>query len=462
MKKILLLVTLSTFMLISLSTVNASPQIDYEAFEKFNSNSKVYVTIVLKYKFATDYSDTYLKYRMMAGRKQISDFLLTLSNSEFESLQESLGLVPLVSGYLSKEGFEKLKNRPEILSIYIPGRAEVLLQDSVPLIKADMTRSIIVNNTNVTGKHQTVCVVDTGVKHSHTDLGGCFGSGCKVVAGHDFCSSVNSTGICVSEDPNPMDDNGHGTYVAGIAAANGGVIGVAPNVSIAALKMLANTQGDDDTAAKAIEWCIVNRTTLNISIISISIGYDPPGHSNSSDCYPNRTLSIAIKDATEAGILVVVASGNDASLNQIHYPACVNESVSVGAVYDKNVGHKNFTSCQNDTSQQNKIVCLTDRNFNLDFLAPGSVINSTNINGLYGEGSGTSAAAPHVAGVAALMLQAANLSGTSLTPAQTESIMKRTGKSIYDHSTGLTFKRVDAYRSLLSVLYDSNGELNEN
>ena len=81
---------------------------------------------------------------------------------------------------------------------------------------------------------------------------------------------------------------------------------------------------------------------------------------------------------------------------------------------------------------------------------------SRDIRGIqsYSEVDGTSFSAPHVAGVAVLMRQAADLSNISLTPAEIESIMKRTGKPIYDSAASLTFPRIDAYRSVMSVLYD--------
>lgn len=68
--------------------VTAIPEIDSKILEKLNNNSEVYVTIVLKHTFANNYSDNYLKYRVTAGTKQLSDFLLTIPNNEFEAVQK--------------------------------------------------------------------------------------------------------------------------------------------------------------------------------------------------------------------------------------------------------------------------------------------------------------------------------------------------------------------------------------
>lgn len=80
----------------------------------------------------------------------------------------------------------------------------------------------------VTGSGVRVAILDTGVDYTHSDLGGCFGPSCKVIGGYDF----------VNDDDDPADDNGHGTHVAGIVAANGSLKGVAPDASILAYKVL--------------------------------------------------------------------------------------------------------------------------------------------------------------------------------------------------------------------------------
>jgi len=74
-------------------------------------------------------------------------------------------------------------------------------------------------------------VIDTGVDYHHPDLGGCLGPGCKVIGGHDF----------VDADDDPLDLNGHGTHVAAIAAGGGSRLGVAPDASILAYRVLDET-----------------------------------------------------------------------------------------------------------------------------------------------------------------------------------------------------------------------------
>src|SRR5262249_15990454 len=79
------------------------------------------------------------------------------------------------------------------------------------------------------GEGIDVAIIDTGIDYTHPDLGGCFGPGCRVTTGWDF----------VNNDPDPFDDNGHGTHVAGILGARGSMVGVAPGVRFHAYKVIA-------------------------------------------------------------------------------------------------------------------------------------------------------------------------------------------------------------------------------
>ncbi|MCX4783146.1 S8 family serine peptidase [Streptomyces sp. NBC_01264] len=149
----------------------------------------------------------------------------------------------------------------------------------------------------VTGKGVTVAVIDTGVDYTHPDLGGGFGEGHKVVGGWDF----------VDNDANPMDDNGHGTHVAGIvagrAAMAGGVTGAAPDAELLAYKVLgANGSGDDSGIIAAIEAAVDPGNPHRADIINMSLG-------NSAGT-ASDPLSRAAAAAVDAGVLVFASAGN--------------------------------------------------------------------------------------------------------------------------------------------------------
>ena len=87
---------------------------------------------------------------------------------------------------ISEDEARQLESLPEIKKVYPNYEVYTTLMDSVPLINADDVWNLKVNGTNLTGEEVTIGIIDTGVDYTHPDLGGCFGTGCKVVGGYDF------------------------------------------------------------------------------------------------------------------------------------------------------------------------------------------------------------------------------------------------------------------------------------
>ena len=262
----------------------------------------------------------------------------------------------------------------------------------------------------------------------------------QIIGGYDF----------VNNDNDPMDDNGHGTHVSGIVASqNPTYKGVAPGANIVATKVLdSGGSGWFSNVAAGVDWCIDNMDTYNISVISMSLGDGGQYNNPAIQCDPYETAQ-AISVAVSQGIFVSVASGNEAYTNGISYPACASDATSVGATYDADVGWKKWLpTCQDKTTAPDQIVCFTNRDEILDLLAPGCETTSLKLNGGTATYCGTSMSAPHVAGAAALLLEA----NPSLTPTQIRDTLKSTGVGIYDSATKLTFPRIDAKAALDSIL----------
>ncbi|MBI3842432.1 MAG: S8 family serine peptidase, partial [Thaumarchaeota archaeon] len=113
-------------------------------------------------------------------------------------------------------------------------------------------------NLGFTGNNVKIGVIDTGIDYTHPDLLG-FGNNGKVVGGYDF----------VDNDEQPMDTNGHGTEVAGIIAANGKLMGIAPNAKLFAYRVSADGESvSSDYIIKAIHKAIADK----VNIINISLG----------------------------------------------------------------------------------------------------------------------------------------------------------------------------------------------
>ena len=215
------------------------------------------------------------------------------------------------------------------------------------------------------GEGIKVCVIDTGIDYNHPDLKDNYKDG------FDFHNN----------DSDPVDDNGHGTHCAGIIAAldnDFGVIGVAPNASIYALKAMgANGTGDDVNAIKAIEWAIEN----DMDVISMSWKLD----NESQACHD------ACDAAYSHGIVLVTAAGNSGDENpddDIVFPARYDSVIAVAATDIDD----NRASWSSDGPE-------------VELAAPGVNANSTYKDGGYASCDGTSMACPHVAGTVALLLK---------------------------------------------------------
>jgi subtilisin len=205
-------------------------------------------------------------------------------------------------------------------------------------------------------------VIDTGIDCTHPDLKCDFGAGTNIV------------------DPTaaPMDDNEHGTHVAGTIAGLGvgGPIGVAPKATLIPVKVLdAQGSGSLSDIIKGINWAAKNR----VDVINMSLG-GPTG---------SAALARSIKQALAAGVVIVAAAGNSGpDPDTVGFPGGYPGVIAVAAS-DSNDGVASFSS----------------RGDAVAFIAPGVDITSTVPGGGTAKLSGTSMASPHVAGLAALAVE---------------------------------------------------------
>ncbi|MFN2197141.1 MAG: S8 family serine peptidase, partial [Anaerolineales bacterium] len=279
---------------------------------------------------------------------------------------------------------ERLTALRGVRAIYPDRQVHLELADSVQMIGADdVWQMLDSNQVTVTGQGVRVAVVDTGIDYTHPDLGGCFGPGCKVVGGYDLYNLDND----------PRDDNGHGTHCAGIVAADGSLKGVAPGASLYAYKVLsAAGTGSVSVIIAGIEQAADPdqdpTTNDSVDIISMSLGV--PGT-------PDDPWSLAVDAAVQQGIIVAVSAGNSGpDYASMEAPGLARGSIAVGAV-DKSDMIAAFSSRGPVPGYEELL--------KPDLLAPGVDIVSTYLDGTYASSSGTSMAAPHVAGAAALIKQ---------------------------------------------------------
>ncbi len=221
----------------------------------------------------------------------------------------------------------------------------------------------------ITGAGTKVGIIDTGIDYTHPDL--------SVVGGYDFVSSSSAPSAYAD---NVASCDGHGTHVAGTVAAkqNGtGVVGVAPNASLYALKVFTDYGSGCfaflSSQFLAMQWAATN----GLDVVNISIG-----NSNTP------SWASAIAQANAAGVVIVAAAGNGGGPG-ITFPAAITGAIAVAAL-----------------NGDNTVAGFSSSGPEMWVAAPGVGITSTLPGGGYGDKSGTSMATPHVTGLVALIRQA--------------------------------------------------------
>ena len=289
------------------------------------------------------------------------------------TIKYTYNLVPAIAATVPEPAIAGLLANPNVTSVDLDGEVHIIDHPTgdpeldsgwgVAHIGAGVVHSGGNKGTGV-----KVAVIDTGIDYNHLDLNPNF------KGGYDF----------VNDDDDPMDDNRHGTHVAGTIAAEdneAGVVGVAPKASLYALKVLSATgSGSWSDIIAALQWAVDN-------------GIQVTNNSYGSGTNPGGTVKAAFDNSAAKGVLHVAAAGNAGNRkgkgNNVGYPARFDSVIAVAAT--DSVDDRASFSSTGDT---------------VELAAPGVAINSTKLGGGYVEFNGTSMASPHVAGTAALVIAA--------------------------------------------------------
>ncbi|MHB0972545.1 MAG: S8 family serine peptidase [Thermoanaerobaculia bacterium] len=245
----------------------------------------------------------------------VSGFAAELTDDEAEALRRQPGVrfvePDLVRYATETRHVDRDGTKPAAMRPIAPLSRHNRVQSApygIGMIKAPRVWSIN------TGQKIRVGVIDTGIDMTHPDLMP------LLRGGYDF----------VNKDNNPQDDHGHGTHVAGtIAAMNNdfGVVGVAPNVELYALKVMSpddegGASGNSRNIIAAVDWAVAN----HLHVINLSLGGDSSGWLEEE----------AYRKAVDAGLIVVAASGNDGEPS-VSFPAAYPGVVAVGSVNTQSV-----------------------------------------------------------------------------------------------------------------------------
>lgn len=392
--------------------------VDTSIYEQFNNgNEKVRVIVTKK---DTDFWNQFN----------------TMFENNIEKVVEREGRYVV---YVSRKELDFLAYNNKIEKIVRDIPLKAFLQDVVGQTSANLTWRLQRNGINLTGSLSSVCILDSGINNSHPDFSG------KVLAEKCYCSASDSGagGCCpdnTTEDNSAIDDYGHGTHVAGIVGASGGINGVATGVGLVVVKIMnATGVGYGVDLDDGIQWCVDNAETYNISVITASLGDRTTKHKNSCDDVSTSTTN-KINSAFAKNISVVISSGNNGWIDGITWPSCITNATPVGSVN------------KSDSLYYNRNSLLKLLGVGVDVNSTCLVGNTGYING-YCTRSGTSMSAPGVAGVIAILNQYLNLTGRIWTPLQIENILYDNGKII--NESGNNYSRINSYSALLSLDVDA-------
>ena len=303
------------------------------------------------------------------------------------------------------------------------------------------------HDLGLSGAGQTVAIIDSGIAYDHFALGGGLGTSYRVVGGWDFAEN----------DADPYDDGPlgyHGTHVAGIVgSSHEEVLGVAPGADLVALRVFGDAgQGDFDWIESALAWVHDHRDSFEYPVTTVNLSI---GSSVNSETIPDWTnLEDELETLADDGIFVSVAAGNgfrEHGVAGLNYPAA-----------------SPFVTPVSSVDESGQLSSFSQRHQRA-LAAPGELVNSTVPDYLYGfDGvtddfarvSGTSMAAPYVAGASVLVREAfAEVGRTDITAAAIHDHLFDTADTISDIDTDADYRRLNLRAALSSILAVPNEPL---
>jgi serine protease AprX len=385
-----------------------------------------------------------MKIKSLRPQEKVRVIVWLNDNKSIESFKRigivkyQYNIIPAVAMELPANELEKLARESNVEKI-VPDRiVSAFRLESMSLIRAnDASSSFNVNGTDI-----NISIIDTGI-FNHSE----FQNPNRIINQKCYC-----TGCCppnnVNQNDNATDDNGHGTHCAGIAAGKGDGHGhgVATNASLFAVKVLDSSgSGYDSDIVAGIDWAVSNRT----QVISLSLG----AYLNSQNCY-SFSVSDAVDNATKQGVVVVVSAGNGGYLTpNMSAPACAKRAIAVGATNDND----QIASWSSGGPTNDNIT-------KPDLTAPGVNIDSTYYDGNYHTDLGTSMSTPHIAGVAALVIQRFyQINGYYPNPDRIKAILITAVNTTGMNTAGYQQRnnvygsgRIDAYEALRIINFTKN------
>lgn len=359
-------------------------------------------------------------------------------------IRRRFALQPAFAARVDRSGLEQLLADHAVAGVELDRTWHADTAEGVPLIGADLLQA-----GGFGGSGTAVAIIDTGVDYLHPTLGGALlPTNLKVVRGLDTADN----------DADPMDCDGHGTAVASIAVGwsyqwnphrrfEGGV---APDAKLLAYKASPDAACGTFTLSAviaAIEDAIMHRQGDGWTLAAINLSLGGDKYAGPCDAV-SPAYSLAVDDATTAGIAVVASAGNSGWTDAIEAPACFSNVISVGAAWDSEPGWVGYSfcldgdctrTCSDNFRPAQSIVCYSNSSPGLDVVAPSEYLTAARAGGTAGDFGGTSGAAPYVTGALALIAE----TRPELDPPSLRALLQLTGRSLFDDRNGLVLPLVE-------------------
>ena len=342
-------------------------------------------------------------------------------------------------GELDLADLLSLSADPDVIAIGLAANFSIQLAEAVPLVGLDALHALGHEGAGI-----RVAALDTGVDGTHPDLSDalideqCFCSGGCCPGGGSTQSGVGAA----------ADDHGHGTRVAGVLTSNGTAapLGGANDAGLIAVKtMNAGGGGTLGDIVAGLDWVLLNHPDVDIVNLSIGAGLYA-GDCDTADA-TTMALAASIDPLWDSGVLVVAGSGNDGAAAAMITPACLSKTLSVGAVWDADVGAKTVHGCTDLTTAADQVTCFSNSSTTTDLVAPGAPMTSSLLGGGTTTNYGTSYATPLVAACAAVLLQ--QHPGTL--PDDLALALVNSTTTTIDAKNGLVYPRLDCPTALASL-----------